>query len=292
MRLPNERLIIKHSFADRHHLAFDIKMRCLILFLSLFAVKDSFSQECGHPVIPPNARNDRIINGQEATPHSFPWMVSIQGHYDPHYCGAAIISPNWIVTAAHCGKLVFIGTYSGDEVVLGQHERDTQENGKQIIKIEEVFMHPQYDTPDRANDIALLKLGQPAEFSDTVSPPCIPDQDDFGDNSTFAAGMDCYLSGWGKIGDGESMPVDIYGQPYKLRQALLPLVSDQSCQTIYLEGANFEIQPTMQCAGGEGRTSCNGDSGGPLVCEKDGIWYQVRYSYIKIKSCMYIYLFI
>ena len=87
--------------------------------------------------------------------------------------------------------------------------------------------------------------------------------------------MDCYLSGWGKIGDGESMPVDIYGQPYKLRQALLPLVSDQSCQTIYLEGANFEIQPTMQCAGGEGRTSCNGDSGGPLVCEKDGTWYQV-----------------
>ena len=31
----------------------------------------------------------------------------------------------------------------------------------------------------------------------------------------------------------------------------------------------------MQCAGGEGKTSCNGDSGGPLVCENDGTWYQV-----------------
>lgn len=46
-------------------------------------------------------------------------------------------------------------------------------------------------------------------------------------------------------------------------------------QDIYLEEANFQIQPTMQCAGGEGRTSCNGDSGGPLVCENGGTWYQV-----------------
>ena len=53
---------------------------------------------------------------------------------------------------------------------------------------------------------------------------------------------------------------------------------ENSClQDIYLEEANFQIQPTMQCAGGEGKTSCNGDSGGPLVCENDGTWYQVTY---------------
>ena len=64
-----------------------------------------------------------------------------------------------------------------------------------MIRIKEVFMHPQYDHPDRANDIALLKLKEPAQFSDTVSPPCIPDQDDFGDSSSFGVGMNCYLSG-------------------------------------------------------------------------------------------------
>ena len=33
----------------------------------------------------------------------------------------------------------------------------------------------------------------------------------------------------------------------------------------------------MQCAGGDGHTSCNGDSGGPLVCYNtiDLSWYQV-----------------
>ena len=81
--------------------------------------------------------------------------------------------------------------------------------------------------------------------------------------------------GWGTT-PGESYPSDMYGQPYKLRQAVLPLVDDTSCEEIYLEGAGFTIQPSMQCAGGNGKTSCNGDSGGPLVCKKDGQWFQVQ----------------
>lgn len=107
------------------------------------------------------------------------------------------------------------------------------------------------------------------------------------------------LQGWGTT-PGEFHPSDVYGQPYELRQATLPLViiiqknmkgrdviswdfyemiqvDDPTCEKIYLEGADFEIQPTMQCAGGAGQTSCNGDSGGPLVCKKDNKWFQARY---------------
>ena len=51
-------------------------------------------------------------------------------------------------------------------------------------------------------------------------------------------------------------------------------------QDMYLEDANLQIEPTMQCAGGVGSTSCNGDSGGPLVCEIDGTWYQVNLSFL------------
>ena len=85
------------------------------------------------------------------------------------------------------------------------------------------------------------------------------------------------FKGWGNVGKNEHVPSDLYGQAFKLRQAVLPLVDDKSCKTIYLEGANFDIQPKMQCAGGEGRTSCNGDSGGPLVCKslEGDRWFQV-----------------
>lgn len=83
------------------------------------------------------------------------------------------------------------------------------------------------------------------------------------------------LTGWGKIGEDESEPGDSFGQPWRLRQTTLPLVSDDQCHDIYLEGAGFTIQETMQCAGGDGHTGCNGDSGGPLVCQlEDGHWYQ------------------
>ena len=34
------------------------------------------SGDCGQPEVPPHTAG-RIVNGEEATPHSFPWMVVI-----------------------------------------------------------------------------------------------------------------------------------------------------------------------------------------------------------------------
>jgi len=63
---------------------------------------------CGISTNAPNSA--RIVGGNEAKPHSWPWMVFIQCSYVKaqdqetyeRECGGTIISDNWVVTAAHC----------------------------------------------------------------------------------------------------------------------------------------------------------------------------------------------
>lgn len=61
--------------------------RCLLL------------SECG--VAGKTMRQSRIVGGSSASPGDWPWQVSlhVQG---THVCGGSIITPEWIVTAAHC----------------------------------------------------------------------------------------------------------------------------------------------------------------------------------------------
>ena len=80
------------------------------------------------PAIPPDVpenmnKDQRIIHGTETVPHSFPWQVSIMDELSGHYCGGSVLSPNWVITAAHCAKIIWIGVLYSDEVALGQHDR-------------------------------------------------------------------------------------------------------------------------------------------------------------------------
>ena len=101
-------------------------LSCVLLFnMHVLAI---YPDDCGQPDIPPHIPSllEKIINGEEATPHSFPWQISIKVDKPEHYCGGSIISPYWVLTAAHCANIVYIGEYFGDVVVIGQHDRLVQ----------------------------------------------------------------------------------------------------------------------------------------------------------------------
>ena len=44
----------------------------------------------------------RILGGEPAIPHSWPWAVRLTDAYGGHYCGGTLVTNKWVLTAAHC----------------------------------------------------------------------------------------------------------------------------------------------------------------------------------------------
>ena len=56
----------------------------------------SFAGDCGLP-----GPSERIVGGDEATPHQYPWMAALFID-DKYFCGGTLISDEWVMTAGHC----------------------------------------------------------------------------------------------------------------------------------------------------------------------------------------------
>ncbi|KAK7944310.1 hypothetical protein WMY93_000038 [Mugilogobius chulae] len=120
---------------------------------------------CGVPAIPPVITGySRIVNGEEAVPHSWPWQVSLQDYTGFHFCGGSLVNENWVVTAAHCN------VKTSHRVVLGEHDRSSNSEQIQVMTVGQVFKHPKYNGFTINNDILLIKLATPAQLNARVSP--------------------------------------------------------------------------------------------------------------------------
>jgi hypothetical protein len=81
-----------------------------------------------------------IINGKDVTdPTLFPWMAALRTNSGFHYCGGAIISEWWILTAAHCEF-----EKESSVVVAGTLARSNGA-GEIITRASAIYNHPKAD---------------------------------------------------------------------------------------------------------------------------------------------------
>ena len=118
----------------------------------------------------------KVINGERVAIDSFPHQVSLQAvdKYNQHFCGASIIHPKFLLSAAHC----FIGTEYGVpyvRAVAGASTLTSSCDGdrEQIRHVTRVITHDHYNATTFDNDIALVLLDEPFSFDDKYVHPII-----------------------------------------------------------------------------------------------------------------------
>ena len=193
-------------------------------------------------------RGGRIVEGFPIEIKEIPYQASVGGNTG--ICGASIISPRWVITAAHCMS----DSIAPTEIRYGANH--PMKDGISL-RIKRYIIHPGFEDRNNLNDIALVEVAGTINTKIGV-PIKLPEQGETLPDSTL-----CLVSGWG---DTQYNP--LFNKPlnYQLHAVYVPTWSTKKCKKAY---PNELITSNVICAGyDEGlKDACQGDSGGPLTCK-------------------------
>lgn len=236
----------------------------------------------------------KIVGGSPILVSDAPWQVSLVNYDDDYWpswyadndwdtlldytwwgCGGAILSPTWVVTAAHCfGELPVNAARFTDVLRVGSGltwllgDAFQGMNGSFFTKVNSVIIHPGYDPTTHENDVALLRLAVPLKLSDAPGSTRRAIGLPIGFDSTAwpAFGTEAKITGWGVTETGYSTN--------RLRGASVDVLADPTDPDCGDYGVRYK-PASMLCAGIAlgGVDTCQGDSGGPLAINDGEDWF-------------------
>ncbi|XP_067616853.1 CLIP domain-containing serine protease B9 isoform X2 [Eurosta solidaginis] len=201
----------------------------------------------------------------------YPWISRIAhinktNNVISYRCAGSVVSESHILTAAHCvtnlvKDLQLSHIRIGGLALSPNCTVNSNANfsvAARSYQIAQVYVHPNYDQPPYANDIALVKINVEAIG---YTPICLPPNVS---NSVWdqLIGISAIALGWTANFGGNDSAV----KP-TVRYLSLPIVNTTECAITYAEFNNpIVITPSQLCAqGGPMNDVCQGDSGGPLM---------------------------
>lgn len=118
-------------------------------------------------------------------PGQVPYLASLRRANGMHFCGGAIIRPTFVLTSGQCtAGFIFQNDIT---VVVGTELLST---GGTRYQSNTIFVHPDYNSTSRANDVGLVRVDREFTFTDLVQPIGVG-------SATIESGMPGTVFGWG-----------------------------------------------------------------------------------------------